>query len=134
MDKCIFCEIVKGNIACHKIYEDDKTLVFLSIDEDVDGHMVAIPKLHCKSILDCPEDALHSLINTIQVVSCHCVNACDYDGINLLNANETASGQSVNHLHFHIIPRHYGDGIDTWPVMNNHKYSLEEMKGKLEMR
>lgn len=134
MDKCIFCEIVKGNISCYKIYENDETLVFLSHGQDVDGHMLAIPKHHCKSILDCPEDTLHSLMSTIQAVSCHCVNNCDYDGINLLNANEEASGQSVNHLHFHLIPRKNSDNIDAWPVMHSHKYTLEEMQKKLEMR
>ncbi len=134
MDKCIFCEIVKGNLSCYKIYEDDETLVFLSPGQDIDGHMVAIPKLHCKSILDCPESAMHSLMNTMRTVSRHCVEACAYDGINLLNANETSAGQSVNHLHFHIIPRRSDDGLDAWPAMHNHKYTLKEMQKRLEMR
>lgn len=134
MDSCIFCEIVKGNISCYKIYENDETLVFLAPDQDVDGHMVAIPKHHFENVLDCDKSILHSFIDTVQIVSQHCVKNCGYDGVNILNASDKSAGQSVNHLHFHIIPRNNGDNIDAWPVMNNHKYTLPEMQNKLEMR
>lgn len=134
MCDCLFCEIIKGNVPCFKIYEDTKTIVFLAPEHDVDGHMVVIPKLHCKNILDCEEKTLHSFIDTVKAVSQHCVNNCGYDGVNILNASDESAGQSVHHLHFHLIPRKNSDNIDAWPVMHSHKYTLDEMQKKLEMR
>lgn len=134
MNNCLFCRILKGEIPCFKIYEDHETLVFLDPAQDVDGHMIAIPKEHCSSILDCSEKSLKSLFKTIQVVSNHIVDNCSHNGVNLLNASGKCAGQSIHHFHMHIIPRKEHDGIDAWPSMNNHKRTLEEMQKELDMR
>lgn len=89
---CIFCEIVNNNVPSMKVYEDEYTLVFMDIAKDVDGHMVAIPKKHCKNILDCDAETLAHLMNTVKKVSDHCINECGYSGINLLNANDESAG------------------------------------------
>lgn len=134
MNHCLFCEINNGNIPCYKIYEDRETLVFLDVAEDVDGHMLAVPKKHCAGILDCDADTLHALKNTVKKVSEHIVNHCGYDGVNLLHAAGSSAGQSVGHFHIHIIPRKSGDGINAWPTMEHHQNTLEEMQKLLEMR
>jgi histidine triad (HIT) family protein len=97
------------------IFEDKFTYVFLDIAEDVNGHMVAIPKKHVNNILDCDNETLNHLITTVKMVSNHCVQKCNYDGVNILNASDESAGQSVLHFHFHIIPRKKDDGIDAWP-------------------
>ena len=128
---CVFCKIVNGELPSLKVYEDENTMVFMDIAKDVDGHMVAIPKKHVKNILDCDEATLKQLMSTVQKVSCHCVDQCGYDGVNLLNASDESAGQSVPHFHIHIIPRKKDDGLDTWPKFDGAKREIEEIHKKL---
>ena len=130
---CVFCKIVKGEIPSLKVYEDEYTLAFMDIAQDVDGHMVAIPKKHVKSILDCDEDTLNRLMAAVKKVANHCVDHCGYDGVNLLNASGESAGQSVPHFHIHIIPRKGGDGIDAWPVFAGAKCEREALHQRLRM-
>ncbi len=134
MGDCIFCKIVKGEIPSMKIYEDDNTLVFLDIAEDVDGHMLAIPKKHYKNILDCDFETLNALTKTVKLVSNNCVENCGYDGVNLLNASDESAGQSVAHFHIHIIPRKNNDGIDAWPNFKGSTISNKELLEKLRIK
>lgn len=112
---CVFCGIVSGAVPSLKVYEDEHALVFMDVARDVDGHMVAIPKEHVGSILDCDEETLRRLMRAIKAVSCRCVSDCGYEGVNLLHASGESAGQSIPHLHFHLIPRKRNDGIDAWP-------------------
>ena len=131
---CVFCKIVCGDIPCFKVYEDSHTLVFMDIAKDVDGHMVAIPKKHIKSILDCDIETLGHLMATVKKVSNHCVDDCGYDGVNLLNASGESAGQSVSHFHIHIIPRKSGDGIDAWPKFDGARQEIETLFQRLRIR
>ena len=114
--ECVFCRIAGGELPCRTIYEDGETKVFLDIAGDVDGHMIAIPKKHVESLLDCDEETLAHRMQTVQRVAKHCVARCGCAGVNLLNASGVCAGQSVPHLHIHIIPRKPEDGIDAWPT------------------
>ena len=130
---CVFCKIVRGELPSMKIYEDEHSIVFMDIAKDVDGPMVAIPKTHAKSIIDCGEDTISHLLRAVKKVSCHCVDNCGYDGVNLLNASEEAAGQSVAHFHIHIIPRKNGDGIDAWPTFKGAAHETVQMHKALTM-
>ncbi len=115
MCDCIFCKIIAGDIPSMKVYEDDKTLAFMDVAKDVDGHILVIPKKHFKNIFDCEADTLNSVMQTVQTVSQHLIMNCEYDGVNLLNASDESAGQSVPHFHIHIIPRKGNDRINAWP-------------------
>ncbi|MBO4524089.1 MAG: HIT domain-containing protein [Ruminococcus sp.] len=78
---------------------------FTDVAEDVDGHVLVIPKKHAKNILDCDSTELSHLMETVKKVSLHLVEKCGYNGVNLLNASDESAGQSVPHFHIHIIPR-----------------------------
>ena len=130
---CIFCGIVRGEIPALKVYEDAHALVFLDVARDVDGHMLAIPKVHASSVLDCDEEMLAHVMTAVRRVSRHCVENCGFEGVNLLNASGAAAGQSVPHLHIHILPRKTGDGCDAWPHLPGAHASLEEMHRILTM-
>ena len=130
---CIFCKIIDGEIPCMKVYEDEYTMVFMDIAKDVDGHMVAIPKKHVKNILDCDIDTLNHLMNTVKIISNHCVDKCNYDGVNLLNASDESAGQSVPHFHIHIIPRRHHDRIDAWPKFPGVNSEIEEIFNKIKL-
>ena len=130
---CIFCKIIKGEIPCYKIYENEYILSFLDIANDVEGHTLVIPKKHFKNILDCDEKYLNEIINAIQLISNHYVNHCGYDGINVLNNNEVSAEQSVLHLHFHIIPRKNDDENKIYPQFKPHNAILEQTYTKLKI-
>lgn len=130
---CVFCGIVSGEIPSMKVYEDERSLVFMDIAGDADGHMLAIPKRHAESILDCGGEALAGLMEAVAKVARHCVENCGYDGVNLLNASGVAAGQSVPHFHIHIIPRRKGDGLDAWPRLGGAKQDIDALHKKLKM-
>lgn len=133
MDNCIFCKLVNGKAPLMKVYEDEYTLAFMDIAADVDGHICVIPKLHCESILDCDGETLSCLMNTVKKVSEHLTKNCGYEGVNLLNASGKAADQSVDHFHIHIIPRTFGDGLDTWPKLPGAKEEIKTVFEKIRM-
>lgn len=130
---CVFCKIVSGEIPSLMVYEDDHTMIFMDIAKDVDAHMVAIPKRHIKSILDCDKDTLEQLMLSVKKVANHCVDQCGYHGVNLLNASGESAGQSVPHFHIHIIPRIYGDEIDAWPHFEGTNHEIQEIYQKIKI-
>lgn len=133
MDDCVFCKIIRDNKIL-KVYEDNWTIAFMDIANDVDGHILVVPKKHVKNILDCDVDTLNKLMSTVKTVSNHLIDKCGYGGVNLLNANDESAGQSVPHLHFHIIPRKLNDGIDAWPVFKGGKQDIETLWNKIKMQ
>lgn len=133
MDDCVFCKIIKGDIPSYKIYEDEYTYSFLDISKDVDGHILVVPKKHVTNILDCDEETLHHVMDTVKKISNHLVDDLGYEGINLLNSNNEAGQQFVFHLHIHIIPRKKDDGVDSWPHFDGAKNEIEDMYNKLKM-
>ena len=132
--ECLFCSFARGELPCLKVYEDEHTLVFMDIAQDADGHMLAIPKAHVKSLLDCDAQTLAHLMDAVQKIAKYCVAHCGYAGVNLLHASEECAGQSIPHLHIHIIPRKAEDGIDAWPALPGATASVEENHQKLCMK
>ena len=133
MDNCIFCRIVSGEIPCMKIYEDEAALAFMDVAKDVDGHMLVVPKKHCKNILDCDAETLAAVMQTVKTVSMHLTADCGYEGVNLLNASEECAGQSVPHFHIHIIPRKKNDQIDAWPHFYGAKMDVQSVFDRVKM-
>ena len=109
---CIFCAIAAGEIPCFKIYEDDLTLAYLDINPFSEGHALVIPKIHAADISEIEEDALAALILRVKKVASHLKEALPCDGFNILQNNGEAAGQTVRHIHFHIVPRWTGDPIE----------------------
>ena len=122
---CIFCKIIKGEVPCDKVYEDDKTLAFLDIRPVNKGHILVVPKHHCEDVLAAPELELKNSIIVIQKVAKAMVEAVKADGWNIGVNNGEAAGQVVFHTHFHIIPRYKTDGLIHWP---HTEYSKGESK------
>ncbi len=103
---CVFCEIVKGNIPSYKLYEDEDVLAILDIAQVTKGHTLVLPKKHFDSLLDADTEVLQKMIPVIQNLAKQIREKTGCAGINVLNNNGEAAGQSVSHLHFHIIPRY----------------------------
>lgn len=130
---CIFCKIIKGEIPSYKIYEDDMTYAFLDIACDSYGHTLVIPKKHCVNVLDCDKEYLEATIDTVKKISGYYVDDCGFEGVNVLNASGESAQQSVFHLHFHIIPRRSGDGIDIWALKDKKELDLAAVCEKLKI-
>ncbi len=109
----IFAKILRGEVPCFKIYEDDRAFAFLDIMPRAPGHTLVIPKAPARNFLDVPPDDLAHVIKVAQKIAQVSMKVFSADGITLQQFNEAAGGQVVFHLHFHIIPRH--DGVAMKP-------------------
>ncbi len=131
---CIFCSIIEGKIPCYKIYEDDKVLAFLDIAQETCGHTVVVTKNHYKDMTEIPDEELTHMITVVKKISQHYIGDLAYDGVNIVNNCKPSAGQSVDHIHFHILPRTTGDNkkLAISPVSTS-KVDLQAIQQKLKM-
>jgi len=122
-ETCIFCKIVKGEIPCAKIYEDDKVISFLDIAPTGKGHALVVPKEHYETLIDLPEG--FPLLSVIKKVAKAQSAALGSEGFNVVINNQKVAGQVVPHAHVHIIPRQANDGVHF--EMRHKKYAEEEI-------
>ena len=115
MSTCIFCDIVRGKIPSATIHTTPNTLAFLDIGPVRPGHALVIPKGHHPTLWDLPPEIGVELLEALQVVADAVRRATKADGLNLMMNNYRAAGQLVDHAHFHLVPRHEGDGLRLWP-------------------
>ncbi len=134
MEDCIFCKIVNGEIPCHKIYEDNKTLAFLDISpaSPRGGHTLVLPKKHYELIENIPDSELADLMKSVKKVSKALLKYSE--GLNIIQNNKKIAGQYIPHIHFHLVPRQQNDGIiiEKWKV---HKYKdgdIEKVASKIK--
>jgi histidine triad (HIT) family protein len=104
----IFAKILRGEIPSHKVYEDEATLAFMDVMPQADGHLLVIPKAPSRNLLDADPKTLGALMAVVQKLSVAAKKAFAADGVLVKQYNEPAAGQTVFHLHFHILPRHEG--------------------------
>lgn len=109
METCIFCKIVKGEIPCEKIWENENVLVFLDTSPATEGHALVIPKKHYENIFDIPNRFLSEIIETAKKIAELLKDKMGAEGINLLNSNNLVAQQEVFHYHLHVIPRYSRD-------------------------
>ena len=108
---CIFCRIVAGEIPSFKLLEDDRVLSFMDINPASEGHCLVIPKVHAPNLFESADGSLAAVAAACRRVADAVRRTLDPPGINLMQANGPAAGQSVFHLHFHVIPRRADDGL-----------------------
>ena len=102
----IFAKILREEIPCFKVYEDDFTLAFMDIMPQADGHALVIPKFKAKTLLDLPAEQLTHTMTTVQKVMAAQKSELGAEGVVLMQLNGEGAGQTVPHLHFHLIPAH----------------------------
>lgn len=104
----IFAKILRGELPCEAVYEDDASLAFMDIMPRADGHVLVIPKAPARTLLDIDSADLGKLMASAQKVAKAVKHAMAADGLTLQQFNESAGGQVVFHLHVHILPRWTG--------------------------
>ena len=109
----VFAKILRDELPSEKVYEDEHTLIIMDIMPRTDGHVLVLPKTPARNILDASPEQLAACMAGVQRVSHALLKAFDAHGITLQQFNESAGGQVVYHLHFHVLPRH--DGVRLRP-------------------
>jgi histidine triad (HIT) family protein len=108
---CIFCKILDGVIPSAKIYEDEDFAIILDVGPASFGHALMIPKNHYANLFEMPEELLSKAMSLAKVWGDKLVKALNADGLNLVQNNGLAAGQTVFHYHLHLIPRYEGDNV-----------------------
>ena len=107
----IFAKILRGEIPCHKIYEDEDTLAFLDIMPRTEGHVLVITKEKARDLFDIKPEALAKLMAVVQKLAPKIQEAMGAEGVLIQQFNGAAAGQTVFHLHVHIVPIKQGVSV-----------------------
>ena len=113
-EKCIFCLIASGDIPCATVYEDEEVLAFLDLSPVRPGHTLVIPKAHYRDMLEAPVSLAPAVFSALRKVGAAVMKATGATGFNIMQNNGLSAGQTMFHIHWHIIPRVEGDGLGVW--------------------
>ncbi len=109
MEDCVFCKIIKGEIPCEKVWENENFIAFLDANPVGEGHTLVIPKQHFETLLSLDEKFSSGYIQALQEVGKVLRDKYNSEGFNVILNNGKAAGQIVEHVHFHLLPRKKGD-------------------------
>jgi histidine triad (HIT) family protein len=129
MSDCIFCSIINGDIPGAKVFENEHVLAFLDISQVTKGHTLVIPKVHKENIYELTPEIAKDLFEAVPEIARALKQEFNPIGLNILNNNGEAAGQSVFHYHMHLLPR-FGDGDGFGAVWKTHTsdYTSEDLK------
>lgn len=125
-DDCIFCKLANGDIPTNTLYEDDCVRVIFDAEPAAEGHVLILPKEHFDNIYELDDDTAGHVFKVAKKIATAMNKTLDMDGLNVVQNNGEAAGQTVFHFHMHIIPRHNDDTVNvSW---EKHKVSSERIK------
>ncbi|SJM27943.1 HIT family protein [Mesorhizobium delmotii] len=127
----IFAKILRGEIPSHRVYEDDAVVAFMDVMPQGPGHTLVVPKAPSRNLLDADPAVFGPLFANVQKVARAVKNAFGADGVTVMQFNEPASGQTVFHLHVHIIPRFEGIPLKPHSGQMEKPEVLAENAGKI---
>ena len=111
MSDCIFCKIIEGEIPSTTVYEDESCKAILDVNPAAKGHVIVLPKEHAADVFAISDESLSKAMCVAKRVAAALKKAYNCDGVNILQNNGEAAGQTVFHLHIHVIPRFVGDTV-----------------------
>lgn len=130
-DSNVFAKILRGEIPCYKIFEDDVAFAMMDIMPRANGHCLVLPKAPARTLFDIESNALSALIIRVQRIAIAAKTALGADGVTLHQYNEPAGGQSVFHLHFHVMPRWTGVELRPHGAGQEKPEALEAFRDKI---
>ena len=131
-NNCIFCKIANGDIPSNTIYEDDDFRVVLDTGPATKGHALILPKEHYANLLELPEDTSGKAMKLARRIAAIQVERRGADGLNVVQNNGAAAGQTVSHFHIHLIPRYSDDGQKIgWKPGNPSQEELSQIRDEL---
>jgi histidine triad (HIT) family protein len=116
----IFAKILRGEIPSHRVYEDDTVVAFMDVMPQATGHTLVVPKAASRNLLDADPAVLARVLPVVQKIAVAAKAAFRADGVSIIQYNEPAAGQTVFHLHFHVVPRFEGE------PMRKHSGTMEK--------
>ncbi|MFD1674271.1 HIT family protein [Alicyclobacillus fodiniaquatilis] len=132
MDDCIFCKVARGEVKSWKVYEDENTYAFFDINPATEYHTLIIPKAHYENIFDTPEEVLFKIMSTVKKVATLYETKLGIRNVQIRNSSGVEAQQDVFHIHFHVVPRKYGDNQDTkWLSHPEWRAKFDELLIKL---
>jgi histidine triad (HIT) family protein len=135
MTDCVFCKIVAKAIPATVVHEDEHSVAFMDIGQVNPGHVLVAVKRHAENIYSIDEVQAAAVFRTAAKVARAIRAAFEPEGLSVYQANGKAAGQTVLHLHLHLVPRYEGDGMAfTWPVKNPPREKLVEYAEKIKAR
>ena len=135
MSDCVFCKIVAKQIPATVVHEDAHTLAFMDIGQVNPGHVLVAVKKHAENIYALDDTQAAELFKAAARIARAIGAAFNPEGLSVYQANGKAAGQTVFHLHLHLVPRHAGDGMElTWPVKNPPREKLAEYAEKIKAK
>jgi histidine triad (HIT) family protein len=130
---CVFCKIGNGDIPCASIVETDRAVAFLDINPVNKGHVLIIPRMHCGSLSELPESVAAHLGSLMPSLCASVKAATGAEGFNVILNSGRAAGQTVDHCHFHVIPRFSDDAVNwPWPHDVYVGDELEQMRFRIQ--
>lgn len=135
MADCVFCKIMAKQIPVTVVHEDEHTLAFMDIGQVNPGHVLVALKKHAENIFALDEAQAAAVFGAAAKVARAIRGAFEPQGLSVYQANGAAAGQTVLHLHIHLVPRYEGDGMAlTWPVKNPPREKLAEYAQKIRAK
>ncbi|MEK7635546.1 MAG: HIT family protein [Patescibacteria group bacterium] len=133
MENCLFCKIIKKEISAEIIYEDNMSMAILDVHPKTTGHTMILPKNHAENILDLTDKEIGDVFKAVKKVVAILSKSLKPDGFTIGINHGKVSGQAIDHLHIHVMPRWHGDkgGSIHVVVDNPPKETLEEIKKKI---
>ncbi|MFZ2447210.1 MAG: HIT family protein [Syntrophobacteraceae bacterium] len=133
MADCIFCQIIRGQLPCAKVYEDERVISFLDINPVNAGHTLVVPKTHYETLFDIPAEALQECTLAAQKIARAVFKGTKAVGLNFFQNNFRPAGQLIDHVHFHLIPRYPQDNfLTSWPGKPYQQGELEKVLKKIK--
>lgn len=133
MENCIFCKIANGEIPSATLYEDEEFRVILDLGPASKGHALILPKAHAANLYELPDEMAAKAMLLAKKMAKKMTEALNCDGLNVVQNNGEAAGQTVFHFHMHVIPRYTGDGVGvTWTPGTLTDEDREEILAKIK--
>jgi len=130
----VFERLLRGEIPCAKVYEDEYVFAFMDAGQVNDGHVIVATRAPRETLLDCSEEEAAALMRAARRIALAVQAAFAPQGITVLQANRPAGWQTVPHLHLHVLPRHEGDGVElVWPRKEPGLARLHELAARLQV-
>ncbi len=132
MKDCIFCKIIQGEIPSDKVYEDETVMAFMDVKPVSRGHLLVIPKKHSTNISETEDHITSDIIIKANKIAKAVVKAVGAHGYTISTNNGEAAGQTVFHLHFHVIPRFTNDGLKPWTHKETEPRTRQELADQIK--
>ncbi len=131
-DDCIFCKIANGEILANALYEDDLVKVIFDLSPASEGHVLILPKSHYDDVYSLDDDTAAHIFKVAVKIANAMKKSLNIDGLNIVQNNGEAAGQTVFHFHMHIIPRYTDDTVNIkWVPGKISEDEIEKLKNKI---